>query len=271
MGTALVRTDPKGRNYQTLLHEDLFAPLGMDSTSMGLRADLAPRHVKPDMRGTVPIQHLSRNLPGDHALFEDPRRRGPACRLRLDLGRPLPLRRNAPPRRRARRGAHPLAARCCELARQVHTGDMPNELYKRVAENAGWEVAAGQPGHRLPGARHGRCSTTCSARSPAPRPRQLRRRQHDVLGRSRARRQLRAVQRRGDDAGAPISSAARSSSDLALSAHDLKEHEWLTPTSSSSARATTASSRRPISRWRARRCSCSSATSGSAAASSRAS
>ena len=72
MGTALVRTDPKGRNYQTLLHEDLFAPLGMDSTSMGLRADLAPRHVKPDMRGTVPIQHLSRNLPGDHALFEDP-------------------------------------------------------------------------------------------------------------------------------------------------------------------------------------------------------
>ena len=45
MGTALVRTDPKGRNYQTLLHEDLFAPLKMDSTSMGLRADLkdAPR------------------------------------------------------------------------------------------------------------------------------------------------------------------------------------------------------------------------------------
>ena len=56
MGTALVRTDPKGRDYRTLLHEDLFAPLGMDSTSMGLRADLAPRHVRPDMRGTVRLR-----------------------------------------------------------------------------------------------------------------------------------------------------------------------------------------------------------------------
>src|SRR5690606_15179391 len=72
MGTGLVRTDPKGRDYRTLLPEDLFAPLKMDSTSMGLRPDLRDRHVKPDMRGTVPIQHLSRNLPGDHALFEDP-------------------------------------------------------------------------------------------------------------------------------------------------------------------------------------------------------
>ena len=40
MGTALVRTDPKGRDFRTLLHEDLFAPLRMDSTSMGLRPDL---------------------------------------------------------------------------------------------------------------------------------------------------------------------------------------------------------------------------------------
>ena len=37
----------------------------------------------PDMRGTVPIKHLSRNLEGDHALFEIPTDRKPACRLRL--------------------------------------------------------------------------------------------------------------------------------------------------------------------------------------------
>ena len=72
MGDALVRHRPQGPRLPTMLHEDLFAPLGMDSTSMGLRADLRERHVKPDMRGTVPIKHLSRNLPGDHALFEDP-------------------------------------------------------------------------------------------------------------------------------------------------------------------------------------------------------
>ena len=77
MGTALVRTDPRGRDYRTLLHEDLFAPLAMDSTSMGLRADLRARHVRPDMRGTVPIKHLSRNIEGDHALFEDPQVEAP--------------------------------------------------------------------------------------------------------------------------------------------------------------------------------------------------
>src|SRR5690606_41935321 len=55
MGTALVRTDPKGRNYQTLLHEDLFDPPGMKDNSMSLRADLKDRHVRPDMRGTVLI------------------------------------------------------------------------------------------------------------------------------------------------------------------------------------------------------------------------
>src|SRR5690606_6749375 len=72
MGEALRRTDPQGRRLRDILHEELFAPLGMADTSMGLRPDLKPRHVKPDMRGTVPIKHLSRTISGDHALFEDP-------------------------------------------------------------------------------------------------------------------------------------------------------------------------------------------------------
>ena len=50
----------------------------------GERADLAPRHVRPDMRGTVPIQHLSRNLPGDHALFEDPKVERAVREMELD-------------------------------------------------------------------------------------------------------------------------------------------------------------------------------------------
>jgi CubicO group peptidase (beta-lactamase class C family) len=145
MGTALVRTDPKGRNYQTLLHEDLFAPLGMNSTSMGLRADLKDRHVRPDMRGTVPIKHLSRNIEGDHALFEDPTTESPHVGCASTAG---DLWRFAEMLRRGGEldGARLLSPAMLKLARQVHTGDMPNQLYKRVAENAGWIVPPANQG-----------------------------------------------------------------------------------------------------------------------------
>nr|WP_166178516.1 serine hydrolase domain-containing protein [Altererythrobacter segetis] len=145
LGTALVRTDPRGRNFRTLLHEDLFAPLGMDSTSMGLRPDLAHRHVKPDMRGTVPIKHLSRNIEGDHALFEDPDVEAPhvGCASTCE-----DLHRFAEMLRRGGElhGKRILSPAMLKLARQNHSGAMPNELYKRVAENAGWEVPPANQG-----------------------------------------------------------------------------------------------------------------------------
>jgi CubicO group peptidase (beta-lactamase class C family) len=145
MGMALVRTDPEGRNYQTLLHEDLFAPLGMHSTSMGLRADLDPRHVRPDMRGTVPIKHLSRNLPGDHALFEDPQVEAPhvGCASTTgDLWRFAEMLRGEG----VLDGVRILSPRVVRLARRVHTGDRPNELYKGVALKAGWTIPPANQG-----------------------------------------------------------------------------------------------------------------------------
>lgn len=145
MGTALVRTDPKGRNYQTLLHEDLFAPLKMESTSMGLRADLNERHVRPDMRGTVPIKHLSRNLEGDHALFEDPEVEAPHVGCASTCG---DLWRFAEMLRREGEldGVRLLSPRMVRLARKVHTGDKPNELYRSVALRAGWKVPPANQG-----------------------------------------------------------------------------------------------------------------------------
>ncbi|MEL1251935.1 serine hydrolase domain-containing protein [Aurantiacibacter gilvus] len=145
MGTALVRTDPKGRNYQTLLHEDLFAPLKMESTSMGLRADLKERHVRPDMRGTVPIKHLSRNIEGDHALFEDPEVEAPHVGCASTTG---DLWRFAEMLRREGEldGKRILSPRMVRLARKVHTGDKPNELYRSVALRAGWEVPPANQG-----------------------------------------------------------------------------------------------------------------------------
>jgi CubicO group peptidase (beta-lactamase class C family) len=145
MGTALVRTDPGGRDFQTLLHEDLFAPLKMASTSMGLRADLAARHVRPDMRGTVPIRHLSRNLPGDHALFEDPAVEAPHVGCASTTG---DLWRFAEMLRQEGEldGARLLSPRMVRLARQVHTGSMVNELYRGVALRAGWDVPPANQG-----------------------------------------------------------------------------------------------------------------------------
>lgn len=145
MGMALVRTDLKGRNYQTLLHEDLFAPLKMESTSMGLRKDLDARHVRPDMRGTVPIKHLSRNIEGDHALFEDPEVEAPhvGCASTTgDLWRFAEMLR----REGELEGHRILSPRMVRLARKVHTGDKPNELYKGVALRAGWKIPPANQG-----------------------------------------------------------------------------------------------------------------------------
>lgn len=137
MGEALRRTDPKGRRYRDILREDLFEPLGMKDTSMGLRPDLNDRHVRPDMRGTVPIKHLSRNLPGDHALFEDPDVEAPhvGCASTVaDLSRFAEMLR----RGGELDGKRILSPRILKMARQVHTGSFPNELYRTVHLRSGW-------------------------------------------------------------------------------------------------------------------------------------
>jgi len=140
MGEALRRTDPKGRRFRDILHEDLFAPLGMKDTSMGLRPDLKPRHVAPDMRGTVPIKHLSRTIPGDNALFEDPDVEAPHVGCASTSG---DLWRFAEMLRRGGEldGARILSPRTIAMARKVWTGEMPNELYRGVAVRAGWETS----------------------------------------------------------------------------------------------------------------------------------
>ncbi len=138
MGEALRRTDPRGRRFRDILREDLFEPLGMTSTSMGLRPDLKPRHVKPDMRGAVPIKHLSRTIPGDHALFEDPDVEAPhvGCASTVpDLSRFAEMLR----RGGALDGVRILSPRTVQMARQVWTGTFPNELYRAVHLRMGWE------------------------------------------------------------------------------------------------------------------------------------
>lgn len=48
------RLDEKKRPFRRILHEDLFAPLGMTDTSLGIRKDLADRRVPVAVRDTTP-------------------------------------------------------------------------------------------------------------------------------------------------------------------------------------------------------------------------
>src|SRR5690606_1175609 len=48
MGEAVRRCDPRGRSYRQLVEDEVLTPLGMKDTSIGVRRDLAARHIFPD-------------------------------------------------------------------------------------------------------------------------------------------------------------------------------------------------------------------------------
>lgn len=137
MAEALRRTDPKKRAFRDILREDLFEPLAMRDTSLGVRADLQPRHVVPDMRGTLPIELRGRTKPGPYGMFEEEEAEMPwagAVSTVGDLGKFTDMLRSGG----VRDGVRILSPRTLELARRNWTGLMPNELYRTVALRAGW-------------------------------------------------------------------------------------------------------------------------------------
>lgn len=139
MGEMLRRTDPHGRSFGALMQEDLFDPLGMRSTSMGVRADLRARKVVPDMRGVIPIRVRGRTQPGPYSLFEEEVNEAPhvgACSSLDDLWRFAEMLRCAG----TLDGVRMLSPRMLDLARRNWTGELQNELYRGVALRAGWEA-----------------------------------------------------------------------------------------------------------------------------------
>ena len=71
MAEAARRLDPKGRSIRELMNDEVFAPLGMKDTALGVRADLKSRHVVPDLRGKVPAQHLGHSDFGPDGAFQE--------------------------------------------------------------------------------------------------------------------------------------------------------------------------------------------------------
>jgi CubicO group peptidase (beta-lactamase class C family) len=138
LGEALRRTDPKGRTYRAIVYEELFKPLGMTSSAIGLRADLKSRHIVPDFRGNFPIEHLGHSNFGPNGAFEEEHAEMPwvgAVSTVPDMFRLAEMLR----RDGALDGARILSPATLEMARRNWTGDKPNELYKVLAHKRGWE------------------------------------------------------------------------------------------------------------------------------------
>jgi CubicO group peptidase (beta-lactamase class C family) len=138
LGEALRRTDPKGRSYRAIVDEELFKPLGMTSSAIGLRADLKARHIVPDFRGNFPIEHPGHSNLGPNGAFEEEHAEMPwvgAVSTVPDMFRLAEMLR----REGALDGVRILSPATLAMARRNWTGDKPNELYKVLAHKRGWE------------------------------------------------------------------------------------------------------------------------------------
>jgi CubicO group peptidase (beta-lactamase class C family) len=138
MGEILRRTDPAGRDYRSILNEDLIAPLGMGDTAMGVRRDLKERHIVPEFPASFPAVHPSSRVAGPHGAFEDEEAEMPWVGMVstvADLTRFAEL---------LRRGgtlddAHIVSSRTLDVATRNRTEELPNEIYKAMALSRGWQ------------------------------------------------------------------------------------------------------------------------------------
>ncbi len=141
MGEAVRRTDPEGRSFRQIMQDVLLTPLGMADTSLGLRPDLKPRHVKPvwlfDKGG---LQHLGHSNFGPDGAFEEPDAEMPwvgVAATVADIFRFTEMLR----RGGELDGARILSPVTIERTRINETGDKINQLYGRNAMARGWEPA----------------------------------------------------------------------------------------------------------------------------------
>ena len=137
LGEMVRRTDGEGRSYRQIVQQEIFDPLKMTSSSIGRRQDLAERHCIPVFHGNAPTEHKSSKVPGQNGAFEDPDAEMPwvgAVCTTPDLWRFAEMLRLGG----ELDGARILSPAIIELATRNWTGDKPNELYKAVANRAGW-------------------------------------------------------------------------------------------------------------------------------------
>jgi len=137
LGEMVRRVDPKGRRYRDRVQQEIFGPLRMTSSSVGLRKDLRARKIVPDFLDASPIQHLGHSNLGPNGAFEEEDAEMPwvgVASTTHDMYRFADMLR----RGGTLDGARILSPAILDQATRNRTGDKPNELYKMLAESRGW-------------------------------------------------------------------------------------------------------------------------------------
>jgi len=145
MAECLRRTDPKRRGYRQIVQDEILTPLKMNHTSVGLRADLKPRHVVPDFRGNYPIGHRGHSDLGPNGAFEEEHAEMPWVGIAStvpDMSRFAEMFRH----NGTLEGARILSPATLALARRNWTGEKPNELYAARGRERGWDPVPGYIG-----------------------------------------------------------------------------------------------------------------------------
>jgi CubicO group peptidase (beta-lactamase class C family) len=138
LGELLRRTDPKKRSYRKIVQDDLFTPLGMRDSSIGVRADLKSRHIPPELPPEFPATHPGSSNLGTHGAFEEEHSEMPWVGGFATVG---DMYRFAEMLRRGGEldGARILSPRMIDVATRNYTGDRPNELFAARGRTRGWK------------------------------------------------------------------------------------------------------------------------------------
>ncbi|MGC1460282.1 MAG: serine hydrolase domain-containing protein [Steroidobacteraceae bacterium] len=136
LGEAVRRVDPKKRSYKDILHQDLFDPMGMKDTSMGVRRDLKARHLVPEFRNNYPIKHLGHGNLGPNGAFEEEHVEMPwvgCVSTAQDMMRFAEMLRCGG----TLEGRSIVSSAMVRQASTIWTGDKPNEFYASGIRAAG--------------------------------------------------------------------------------------------------------------------------------------
>jgi CubicO group peptidase (beta-lactamase class C family) len=140
LGEVVRRLDPKGRSYRAIVQEEIFDPVGMTNSSVGLRPDLRDRHVVPDFRGNVGAVHPAHDSDDPNGAFRSSTAEMPWVGVAStvpDMHRFAEMLRNDG----QANGRQILSAGTLAAARQIRTGEEPNELYRTLYYKRNWAPA----------------------------------------------------------------------------------------------------------------------------------
>jgi CubicO group peptidase (beta-lactamase class C family) len=138
LGEACRRVDEKKRSYRDIVHEDLFGPLGMKDSSIGVRKDLRSRKIVPVFLDPFPFDHRGRSDTKRDSAFEEQDSEMPwvgSISTASDFHRFADMLR----RGGEFEGERLVSPALLDKATRNQTGDKPNELYKGLMSQQGWE------------------------------------------------------------------------------------------------------------------------------------